>query len=220
MAYTNPTPADNDSSSTPASGKTVNYLALGDSYTIGQSVSEADRFPNQTAALLRNRGINMKKPDIIAVTGWTTYNLENGIQSWQGDTTYDVVTLLIGVNDQYQGYSVEDYKPQFEKLLKEAIHFAKDSPSHVFVLSIPDYSVTPFASGRDTAKIASDINAFNAANKAISDNYHVHYLNITPDTRKAADDPSLIASDGLHPSGKEYGVWAQKLATQMEAVLK
>ncbi|MBK8951699.1 MAG: SGNH/GDSL hydrolase family protein [Chitinophagaceae bacterium] len=127
-------------------------------------------------------------------------------------TSYDLVTLLIGVNNQYRGHSVDDYKPQFEELLKKAIQFAGNRPGRVVVLSIPDWSVTPFANGRDRAQIAREIDSYNAANKLVSLNYNVHYIDITQWTREAANDPSLLAADGLHPSGKEYRRWAEKIA--------
>lgn len=125
--------------------------------------------------------------------------------------SFDFVTLLIGVNNQYRGRSVENYKPQFEELLRKAIRFAGNKADHVVVLSIPDWGVTPFANGRDKAQIATEIDAYNAANKQIAQQYQVHYIDITPWTREAANDNSLLAADGLHPSGKEYKRWAEKI---------
>ena len=125
------------------------YLALGDSYTIGESVSAAERFPNQTVSLLRSQNIRINDPRIIATTGWTTRNLIDAINSSTLQNNYDIVSLLIGVNNQYQGKSIGEYKTEFTLLLNRAIQYAGGKPTHVFVLSIPDYSVTPFASGSD-----------------------------------------------------------------------
>ncbi|MDB5224317.1 MAG: lysophospholipase [Chitinophagaceae bacterium] len=189
------------------------YLALGDSYTIGQSVSSVDRFPNQTVFLLRGLHIKIDDPKIIATTGWTTKNLLDALLSTNLPTNYDVVSLLIGVNNQYQGRSIEEYKTEFTLLLDRAIQYANNRPTHVFVLSIPDYSVMPFANGLDKAKIAAEIDQFNAANKIISLQLGVNYLNITAISRE--NDPEFIGGDGLHPSGKEYYRWAQLLAPMM-----
>ncbi|MFS8083465.1 MAG: SGNH/GDSL hydrolase family protein [Ginsengibacter sp.] len=196
------------------------FLALGDSYTIGQSVPDTDRFPIQTARILMSNNIKLSPPQIIAVTGWTTSDLLNAINSNPPSGDFDIVTLLIGVNNQYQGQSLENYKTEFSLLLNKSIGYARHLPSHVFVLSIPDYSVTPFAEGRDTAKIAREIDEFNEANKTISIAAGVHYINITPISKEAKNDPLLIASDGLHPSGKQYSLWSQLLVHEILQVLK
>jgi lysophospholipase L1-like esterase len=200
---------------------TKTYLALGDSYTIGQSVIEKDRYPVQTAGLLNNAGFKFKPPEIIATTGWTTVNLASGINSHHfADSVYDIVTLLIGVNDQYQGSTLSEYEQQFIKLVQQSIVLAGGKPTHVIILSIPDYSVTPFASSSNKTLIASEIDSFNVINKQISGSYHTNYINVTGESRKAANDPSLIASDGLHFSGKEYAIWAGMLTAQIENILK
>jgi len=191
--------------------KAYSYLALGDSYTIGQSVLSSENFPNQTVQLLNQQNYDFKSPKILATTGWTTDELQNNINKHTFTPPYDFVSLLIGVNNQYRGYPVENYKPEFESLLKQAIQFAGGKADHVIVLSIPDWGVTPFANGRDRAQIAKEIDVYNAANKTISENYKVHYIDITPWTREAATDLSLIAGDGLHPSANEYARWAQKV---------
>ncbi len=178
------------------------YLALGDSYTIGESVSVNDRYPVQLVKLLRENNIQINGPEIIAATGWTTADLLSAINNYRFSQTYDIVTLLIGVNNQYQGRNREEYKDQFTNLVQKAIQLAGNRPSHVVVLSIPDYSITPFAHDRDTASIAKQIDSFNIINKTVADTYKVHYINVTDESRKAAHDPSLIASDGLHFSGK------------------
>jgi len=197
-----------------------NYLALGDSYTIGQSVNETERFPAQTVSLLAKDNISFNAPEYIAVTGWTTRNLINSINSAPpSKITYDFVTLLIGVNNQYQGRSQAEYAAEFTELLNTAIQYAGNRPKRVAVLSIPDWGVTPFANGRDRALIALQIDSFNVINKQIALAKTVNYIDITPSTRMAATDPSLIAGDGLHPSGKEYNKWAVLLAVVMKSVL-
>ena len=187
------------------------YLALGDSYTIGQSVPETDRYPVQAAAQFQAAGIEMKAPDIIAVTGWTTADLLKATASHPVGDGYDLVTLLIGVNNQYQHKSIDTYKTEFTTLLQQAIAYARGNAAAVYVLSIPDYGVTPFARGVDSQRISDEIAAFNEANRAIADHYKLHYLFITAETRRALQDESLMASDGLHYSGKELHVWASML---------
>ena len=196
------------------------YLALGDSYTIGQSVPEADRYPVQTKKGLASQGINMNNPEIIATTGWTTGNLQNAIAVLNPAGPYDVVSLLIGVNDQYQYHDTTGYRQRFLNLLITAIQLAGNHPDRVFVLSIPDYSVTPFAQYSDTAFIRRQIDQFNAINKEVTLQNYCSYLDITPSTREAAHDLSLIAIDGLHPSGKEYKKWADRLGPMMKTVLQ
>ncbi|MFT3678772.1 MAG: SGNH/GDSL hydrolase family protein [Ferruginibacter sp.] len=195
------------------------YLALGDSYTIGEAVPENDRYPVQLVKLLKDQGLKFSQPEIIARTGWTTANLLNAIASTPPQkNTYSLVTLLIGVNNQYQHRSQNEYTEQFTTLLQQAITYAGNNKNRVFVLSIPDYSVTPYASGSNTAQIAKEIDEFNTINKNITERYGVSYLYITDDTRKALNDRSLLATDGLHPSGKEYAVWASKLLPMVKAV--
>lgn len=183
------------------------YLALGDSYTIGEAVPANERFPAHLASVL-----NISEPKIVAVTGWTTDELAAGIQAADIKGTYDLVTLLIGVNNQYRGRSLEEYREQFTSLLKQAIAFAGNDASHVIVVSIPDWGATPFAEGRDRALIAKEIDAFNAANKEIALAYKAQWVDITHFTREAAHDPALVAEDGLHPSGKDYKRWATAIA--------
>jgi len=196
------------------------FLALGDSYTIGQNVPSKDNFPNQTVQLLKSSGYDFKPAEIVATTGWTTDELQNNINNRSFTPSYDIVTLLIGVNNQYRGRPVDTYKPEFENLLKQAIQFAGGKANHVFVLSIPDWGVTPFASGRDRDQIAREIDEYNAANKNISEIYKVNYNDITPWTREAANDLSLVASDGLHPSAKEYKRWSEKLADKIKVLVQ
>jgi len=201
--------------STMAQKKTYTYLALGDSYTIGESVPVFENFPYQSVQMLRKKGKTFYAPEIVAKTGWTTDELSAGIASTSLLPTYDIVSLLIGVNNQYRGRSVDEYAVQFETLLKKAIAFAGGKPAHVFVISIPDWGATPFAKDKDRAKIAEEINAFNAANLRISNQYKVHYIDITPGSREAIADPSLVAEDKLHPSGNEYTKWANQLVAEV-----
>jgi lysophospholipase L1-like esterase len=198
----------------------LSYLALGDSYTIGESVSQNQSFPYQLRAALDSASIAVKQPLIIATTGWTTDNLINAIaNSGIIGKKYDFVTLLIGVNDQYQGLSQGNYQVKFAQVLNTAINFAGGDTSHVFVLSIPDYGVTPFAGGNDST-IGPQIDQFNAINKAASLKAGVHYIDITDISRQAASDPALIAPDGLHPSAKMYGLWIQRLEPIVAARIK
>lgn len=196
------------------------YLALGDSYTIGQSVSMQQKFPAQTAALLQNEGILINSPQYIATTAWTTLDLQNAIAAQNPTGPFDVVTLLIGVNDQYQGLDTASYRVRFTQLLEKSIELADNKITHVFVLSIPDYSVTPFASGSDTARISKEIDEFNSINMQVTLLYNISYINITPLTKEMKNDASLVAFDGLHPSGNEYAQWTALLAPLIKSVLK
>ena len=200
----------NSNTNTTDTGK-ITYLALGDSYTIGESVSVQGRFPVQLVTLLQKDSVKIDEPDIVAVTGWKTGNLLNALNSNPPKANYSFVTLLIGVNNQYQRRSLEEYKTEFSQLLSLAISYAGNNKEHVFVLSIPDYSVTPFARNHDTAKIAKEIDEFNEANYLISQNAGVHYLDITPISREAKNEASLVARDGLHPSSEQYLKWSQLL---------
>ena len=211
------TPQDTSKAAAPDS---LNYLALGDSYTIGEAVPTSESFPYQLARQLDSDHIATKNPTIIAVTGWTTDNLIAAIaNSGLEGKNYDLVTLLIGVNDQYQGLSQDNYRIKFQQVLNTAIEFAGGNKNRVFVLSIPDYGVTPFAAGRDSI-IGPQIDQFNAINKSISVSVGVNYLDITAISRQAATDPSLIAADGLHPSAKMYGLWVEKLSPLVASEVK
>ena len=191
----------------------LTWLALGDSYTIGESVKVAERFPNQTVALLKQQNIVFAKPTIIASTGHTTANLLQTITSKPPkQNTYSIVTLLIGVNNQYQNLDINVYKAEFEQLLTYAILKANSKPSHVIVLSIPDWGYTPFAKGKNKKNISAAINRYNTINKQLSKTYKVGYVNITPLTRLVSTNPKLTAKDTLHPSGSAYAAWATLLA--------
>lgn len=187
-------------------------LALGDSYTIGESLPLHESFPYQLVQMLRKKGFAFHAPEIVAKTGWTTTELAEHLIHTQLNLQYDYVTLLIGVNNQYRGLSSSDYADDFEFLLKKAIHLAGEKAAHVIVLSIPDWGVTPFAEGKNRSKIALEINEFNAIKRSISEKYRCHYIDITPGTREAATDETLVATDKLHPSAKEYERWAEAVA--------
>jgi len=196
----------------PSPQKTNSYLALGDSYTIGQSVPANASFPAQLVQALGLQQLGFADPKIIARTGWTTDELQSAINTEQPANNFDLVTLLIGVNNQFRNYSKTTYRQGFVSLLNQSITFAKGNKQHVFVLSIPDWGVTPYANGYDRSTIAKEIDQFNAINKEESLKAGVVYVDITAISRTAANDPSLIAEDGLHPSAKMYGLWVKELA--------
>jgi lysophospholipase L1-like esterase len=190
--------------------QSIKYLALGDSYTIGESVAPEERWPVQLAERLRKEGRTVEGPTIIATTGWRTDNLKNGMTIARLQPVYDLVSLLIGVNNQYQGKPLEPYKEEFEALLQEAIRLAKGDKDRVFVISIPDYGYTPFGQAK-REKITRELNAFNEANRAIAEKWGVKYFNITDISRQGLDQPELVAADGLHPSGKMYTLWVDRI---------
>lgn len=196
------------------------FLALGDSYTIGEAVTEKERWPMQLTMGLRNRGMeDLADPQIIAQTGWTTRDLLDALQKSELRPPYDLVSLLIGVNNQYQGRSQEEYTQEFELLLRQAMELAGMRKNRVFVLSIPDWGVTPFAAGHDRAFIASEIKAFNRINARLSYQYGVQYIAITEISREAGKHPSLNAADGLHPSGEMYRRWVDLLIDRVRREL-
>jgi lysophospholipase L1-like esterase len=192
----------------------LSYLALGDSYTIGEQVLQNESFPYQLRTILSKQSLNFAVPKIIATTGWTTGELIAGIKAGTLAAKYDLVTLLIGVNNQYRGNSIDSYQTEFKELLKTAVAFAGGNTAHVFVVSIPDWGATAYGaqSGRDIHVIAKEIDAFNAVNKEETLKAGISYTDITPGSRNAAADASLITTDGLHPSGKMYKEWAGKLS--------
>jgi lysophospholipase L1-like esterase len=187
----------------------LRFLALGDSYTIGESVSETERWPNQLVRLLGEDGQDFEAPTVIAKTGWTTDELAQAISADLPQGPFDLVSLLIGVNNQYRGRPLDEYRAQFRKLLETAINFAGGKREHVLVLSIPDWGVTPFAESRERSGIAAQIDAFNDANREQASREGVAYVDVTRSSRRAAEDPSFVAEDGLHPSGKMYSEWAE-----------
>ncbi len=187
----------------------LRFLALGDSYTIGQSVPEADRWPVQLADMLRERGFKVDDPEIVAQTGWTTRDLAKAIESRDLQADYQLVSLLIGVNNQYRGQSESDYAGDFAELLDQSIQFAGGDKNRVIVLSIPDWGVTPYGANFNPAVVSEEIDRFNAINRQITEEASIAYIDVTPVSRKAVDNPALIADDNLHPSGAMYGEWAK-----------
>ncbi|MBV9988120.1 MAG: SGNH/GDSL hydrolase family protein [Chitinophagaceae bacterium] len=188
------------------------YLALGDSYTIGESVPLHESFPYQAVQLLRKAGLAMNAPEVVAKTGWTSFELAEHILHTQLNDSYDFVSLLIGVNNQYRGLAAEEFKTDFEFLLRKAIHLSGEHPKQVIVLSIPDWGTTPFAAKKDSKSISAQIDQFNGICEAAAKAGGVHFIDITDDTRRAKKDNSLLAADQLHYSAKAYAAWAEKLA--------
>jgi lysophospholipase L1-like esterase len=216
MSQATPIPANPQNERPPYS-----WLALGDSYTIGESVEVSARYPVQSVGILQRSGIRFTTPLLIAKTGWTTGDLLEALREEDKKLgSFDLVTLLIGVNNQYQGLPLQAYGLELTSLLKKAIELAAHQASHVIVLSIPDYAITPFARHLNGSRISSEIDGFNRFNREIALNFGVNYLDITAESRKAALDPSLIAGDGLHFSGKEYEVWARLLSALIRARIK
>jgi len=183
----------------------MRFLALGDSYTIGEGVTPAERWPVQLAALLRAKGVALDEPEIVARTGWTADELKAGIAAAGPRGPFDLVTLLIGVNDQYRGHPVEGFRPSFRALLAQAVGFAGGDAHRVLVVSIPDWGATPFAAGRDRARVAREIDAFNAVSREEAARAGVRTLDVTGSTRA---HPEEHVDDGLHPSGRQYRRWA------------
>jgi len=194
--------------------KEYRYLALGDSYTIGESVAEDGRWPVQLRDSLISRGKTFTAFKIIATTGWRTDDLSMAMDKENLSEDYDLVTLLIGVNNQYQGRSVEDYKPEFEALLNRAVTLAGGDKEKVFVVSIPDYAYTPFGQKGDSAKISKELKAYNEACKKITIENRIKHIDITPISFRGVAEPELVASDGLHPSAKQYTLWVREMLRQ------
>ena len=198
----------------------MRFLALGDSYTIGESVAPSERWPVQLTALLRKEAIALDDPQIVATTGWTTDELWAGIDRAAPRAPFDLVSLLIGVNDQYRRREASEYAAQFAVLLGRAVELAGGKPGRVLVLSIPDWGVTPFARGRDRAGIGRAIDQFNSLNRAATQRAGARYVDVTPISLRAAVDGALIAGDGLHPSGKMYTEWARLALPAARAALQ
>jgi lysophospholipase L1-like esterase len=189
----------------------LRLLTLGDSYTIGESVSESERWPIQLASELSKKNIELAPTTIIAKTGWTTDELQEGINDAPLDYPYDWVSLLIGVNNQYRGGDIEKFKAEFENLLNQAVIFSGNIKEHVIVISIPDWGVMPYAADRNQEEIAFEIDNFNQAIYQICVNYNIRFVDITPLSRQVSKHPEWIASDGLHPSGIQYSKWVEEL---------
>ncbi len=197
--------------------ESLRYLALGDSYTIGEALAVEDSWPMQWAHALRANGVHIADPGIIAKTGWTTDELSDALDEAESNSTirppYDLVSLLIGVNNQYRGRSAENYREEFSGLLKRAIAYAGNKTSHVFVVSIPDWGITEFGqkSGRDVAQIARELDNYNQINAEVSKQAGVHWVDISKVTREIGADPKFYAEDGLHPSRALYALWVKEL---------
>ncbi len=188
----------------------VNMLALGDSYTIGESVNTRERWPHQFVDELKKLGVTAEYPDYIAVTGWTTRNLIQGIGSMLDENKqYNLVSILIGVNNQYQGIDINSYEPDLRNIIDLALEIADQDPTKVFMLSIPDYAFTPFGNGNEL--ISEEIDDYNAINLRIAAEYKIAYVDITPISREGLNNPSLVAGDGLHPSADQYQQWVQAI---------
>ncbi len=202
------------------SSKQIRYLALGDSYTIGEAVEPTERFPAQLVTSLRIRSIGVSDPLVIAQTGWTTDELNAALDDANVQGSFSFVTLLIGVNNQYRGRSIDEYRIEFTALLQRAIGFAGGNASYVVVVSIPDWGVMPFAEGRDRKQIAKEIDAFNAVNWEESVKAGALYVDVTPISREVVRYPELIAADGLHPSAVQYKYWVELIEPKVLKILQ
>ncbi len=198
----------------------LTYLALGDSYTIGESVDSALRWPVQLAVRLREEGLPVADPTIVARTGWTTDELAAGMTVAELAPSYDLVSLLIGVNNQYRGRDLEEYRLQLREILGQALYLAGDRRDRVVVLSIPDWGVMPFAAGRDRESIAWEIDAFNRVKREEIQAMGLAYVDVTHISRGAGGDPSLVAGDGLHPSGAQYTLWVEAALPTVRALFR
>lgn len=195
-------------------GREVKMLALGDSYTIGQSVSTDGRWPHQFIDELRKQGVSALYPDYIATTGWTTRNLLQGIaSSYDSAKRYNLVSILIGVNNQYQGVPIANYEPDLREIIDFALAVVDQDPSRIFFLSIPDYAYTPF--GRGNELISQQIDEYNAIKKSVAEEYGIAFIDITPISREGLLNTSLVASDGLHPSEIQYGRWVEAIMPRL-----
>ncbi|HJQ21656.1 MAG TPA: SGNH/GDSL hydrolase family protein [Gemmatimonadaceae bacterium] len=198
----------------------MRFLALGDSYTIGEGVAEHDRWPNHLVSSLRARGLDVHEPELVARTAWTTDELSDAIDAAAPRGPFDLVTLLVGVNDQYRSRPVASFAPEFERLLRRAVAFARRDPKRVMAISIPDWGSTPFAQDRDRARITSEIEQYNATGASLAAAAGVRWIDITAMTREMLRDPTLAASDGLHPSGTMYQRWAELFAPIADQILR
>jgi len=195
--------------------ESILFLALGDSYTAATSESTINSWPEQLVQILKKKGTSVNTPEILAKAGWTSTDLLKTIESQQLAPSYGLVSLLIGVNNQYKGKDINIFKEEFPKLLDTSIALAQNNPKNVFVLSIPDWSVTPFARLRDKKKIVKELNNYNTIIEEEAKKRNVMFIEITQSSRNAAVNPSLIASDSLHPSKKMYKIWAKKISKKL-----
>jgi lysophospholipase L1-like esterase len=192
----------------------VSMLALGDSYTIGESVEVEDRWPHQLIRELRRLGVSAEFPDYIATTGWTTRNLLGWIETKvPEEKEYNLVSILIGVNNQYQGMDIASYEPDLRKIIDIALEIVGQDSTRLMILSIPDYAYTPFGEGNTT--ISQEIDAYNAIKKRVAEEYGITFINITDISREGLNNPALVASDGLHPSKEQYTRWVQTIIPRL-----
>lgn len=196
------------------------YLALGDSYTIGEAVPEDQRFPLQLQQMVKEEGLSLPTPEIIARTGWTTDELAENIRQIKPRGPYALVSLLIGVNNQYRGRDTAEYRLQFRELLQTAVELAGGNSSRVLVLSIPDYAYTPFGQGSSPDKISREIDQFNQINRQETKKTSAVYMDITPISRRGLAEPELVAADKLHPSGAMYRLWAELMLPDARRILR
>lgn len=198
----------------------LRYLALGDSYTIGEGVSDQERWPAFLVAMLASRGIEVGPPHYVAQTAWTTDELSDAIDAARPAGPFDLVTLLIGVNDQYRARPVSSFEGEFATLVKRSIAFAGKRPGRTIVISIPDWGATPYAEGRDRALIGREIEAYNNKAESIARKLGVHWVDVTESSRDMLQEPELAIADKLHPSGEMYRRWAELIAPVAERALR
>jgi len=200
----------------------MRFLALGDSYTIGEGVPESARWPAVLARQLRDNGCAVDDPYIVAVTGWTTDELAAGMDAAAFAPPYDLVTLLIGVNNQYRGRDASNYRVEFRALLERAVALAGGRAEHVLAVSIPDWGVTRFAreNGNDGARVATAIDAFNAAAREEAGQAGARWADITATSRRCGDAPDMLADDGLHPSARQYALWLPSILPPARAIVR
>ena len=192
--------------------KPLKLLALGDSYTVATSESFNNGWPFQLIAYLEKKDLEFEAPKVIAGAGWTTSKLLEEIEKEKTDNYHDLVFLMIGVNNQYRGLPKEEFQKDFSELLEKSIVYANGKASRTYVVSIPDWGVTPFAKFKNSKKIAREIDEFNTLMQKSSTKMGVHYIDVTKSSKNMAVQPSLIASDSLHPSKRMYKIWAKKMA--------
>lgn len=197
------------------------FLALGDSYTIGESVASDQRWPVQLVRALRTEDVEIRKPRIIARTGWTTDELADAVQAAEFEHRFDLVSLMIGVNNQYRGRGVDNYRDELDQLIERAIRLAGGASDRVIVISIPDWGVTPFArkDERGADRIAQEIDAFNEVARELAKDHGTRYVDVTDISREVADDILLVANDGLHPSPQQYRRWTKRILPVAREIL-
>lgn len=197
----------------------MRFLALGDSYTIGEGVAEDERWPSHLVRRLDRDGIHIGDVQLVAQTAWTADELADAIDQARPRGPFQLVTLMVGVNDQYRSRPVAAFAPEYERLLKRSIAFAGGKPRRVIAISIPDWGATPFARERDRALIAREIDAYNTCSRELAERASVAWVDVTPASRATLSEPSLVTADGLHPSGEMYARWSELIAPAAAAAL-